>query len=491
MIDKIDLTGVLLAGGRGLRAYPSTKFLPKPLFKVDGKTLLLKNIEILINEFKVKEIFIVVGHLSDSIINYINGLNLDTKITFISQKKINGIANALLLLKEKLNKKKFIVILADEYYHNPNHSKLLNKISNDFSCILTFINEPNKNIVSKNFIGNFEKDRIVSLKEKPLNPNTSLMGVGTYFFDESIFEYIEKTNFSKLRNEREITDVISNMAKNKKIGYQVIDCKYFNISNRSDLITANYYVRDNNFDNKKISLIIPAYNEENSIEEVIIDFKSYNIFDEIIIVDNNSTDNTKIKASSAGVKVISESKQGYGHSLMKGMKEASGDILFLTEADGSFKGRDVDKFLTYLKEADMVIGTRTTRQMIEQGSNMDWITRWANVMFAKFVELLWWNSDPGITPRFTDVGCTYRAIWKSSFDEIKDLLNSPGPEFSIEMMLALMCTRQRIIEVPISYFNRIGGESKHSSNYIAKARTAYKMMKVTIKVRLSNFKFRN
>jgi len=173
---------------------------------------------------------------------------------------------------------------------------------------------------------------------------------------------------------------------------------------------------------------------------------------------------------------------------MRGMKEASGDIIFLTEADGSFKGRDIDKFLTYLKESDMVIGTRTTRQMIEQGSNMDWLTRWANVVFAKFIELMWWNSDPGITPRFTDVGCTYRALWRSSFEEIKHLLSSSGPEFSVEMMLAVMCTRQRIIEVPISYFNRIGGESKHSSNYFAKAKTAFKMLKVTIKVRLFNFK---
>ena len=55
------------------------------------------------------------------------------------------------------------------------------------------------------------------------------------------------------------------------------------------------------------------------------------------------------------------------------------------------------------------------------------------------------------------------------------------------MMLAVMCTRQRIIEVPISYFNRIGGDSKHSSNYFHKAKTALKMLKVTIRVRLFNF----
>ena len=175
---------------------------------------------------------------------------------------------------------------------------------------------------------------------------------------------------------------------------------------------------------------------------------------------------------------------------MRGFKEASGDIIFLTEADGSFKGRDIDKFIAYLKESDMVIGTRTTRQMIEQGSNMDWLTRWVNIIFAKLIELLWWNSDPGVTPRFTDVGCTYRAVWKSSYNEIEDYLVSSGPEFAVEMMLALISTRQRIIEIPISYFNRIGGESKHSGNFISKAITACRMMKVTLRIRLFDIKIK-
>ena len=72
MSDKNDLVGVLLAGGKGLRSYPSTKFIPKPLFKIDGETLLLKNIRILTDELKVKEIFIVIGHLNEQIISYVN-----------------------------------------------------------------------------------------------------------------------------------------------------------------------------------------------------------------------------------------------------------------------------------------------------------------------------------------------------------------------------------------------------------------------------------
>ena len=216
-------------------------------------------------------------------------------------------------------------------------------------------------------------------------------------------------------------------------------------------------------------------------------YQTYQNFEHLII-DNNSTDKTFEISKNLNVKVYKEKKQGYGYAIMKGFEVATGDIIFVTEADGSFKARDVDKFLTYLMESDMVIGTRTTRQMIEQGSNMDNITRWANVFFAKFIELLWWNSDPGVTPRFTDVGCTYRAIWRSSYETIKDYLKSSGPEFSTEMMLSLISTRQRIIEIPISYFNRIGGQSKHSINFYSKAKTALRMLKVTLKIRLFNIK---
>jgi dTDP-glucose pyrophosphorylase len=491
MNKNINLVGVLLAAGKGLRAYPTTKFLPKPLFEVDGETLLLRNINILKNNFQVKEIIIVIGYLGQQIVDYVNNLSLDIKIKFVYQNNINGIANAIYLLKNDLKENNFITILADEYYHNANYDEFKKKINLNYSAITTFIKEKNPNIISKNFIGKFDEIKVLDLEEKPQNPQTNLMGVGTYYFTNKIFDYIEKTEPSKLRNEKEITDVISNMAKKTNVGFQILETKYFNISNRSDLISANYTMRSLNFHKKKKTLIIPAYNEEKSIKYVIEDFKDYNVFDEIIVIDNNSKDQTFEISKKLNVKVVKEKNQGYGNAIMRGFEESSGDIIFITEADGSFKGRDIEKFLIYMMESDMVIGTRTTRQMIEQGSNMDSITRWANVFFAKFIELLWWNSDPSVTPRFTDVGCTFRAVWKSSFDNIKDYLKSPGPEFSVEMMLALIDKRNRIIEIPISYFNRIGGESKHSMNYFAKAKTAFRMLIVTLKIRFFGLKKNN
>ena len=67
----------------------------------------------------------------------------------------------------------------------------------------------------------------------------------------------------------------------------------------------------------------------------------------------------------------------------------------------------------------------------------------------------WWKFFGGIGgARFTDVGCTFRAIWRTSFESIKDNLRSDGPEFSVEMMIVLLNQHQRVIEIPVNYFNR-------------------------------------
>ena len=171
---------------------------------------------------------------------------------------------------------------------------------------------------------------------------------------------------------------------------------------------------------------------------------------------------------------------GYGDALRYGLEQATGDILVLVEADHSFRAKDLGKILEYMKDADMVMGTRTTRQMVEQGTNMVGIVRWANVLVGKFIEALWWAQEP----RFTDVGCTYRAIWRDVYERIRPNLVGIGPEFAPEMMIEVLRMRRRVVEVPVSYYARIGGESKHSGNYYQLAKTASKMLKLVLQKRL-------
>ncbi len=231
----------------------------------------------------------------------------------------------------------------------------------------------------------------------------------------------------------------------------------------------------------KVSLVIPAYNEEATISSVIIDFKTQNHLDEIIIVDNNSNDRTYEIASSHDICVIQEMKQGYGNALRAGMDHATGDIIILSEADGSFRSSDIDKFLAYIEDADMVIGTRTTKQMVDQGARMNFIIRMANIAWAKFLQMLWFFTNE---TRFTDVGCTYRALWQQTYNTIRPGLKAIGPEFSPEMMAEALHQRAKIVEIPVKYFQRTGGESKHSISYYHLAKTAMRMLKTIISKRI-------
>ncbi len=234
------------------------------------------------------------------------------------------------------------------------------------------------------------------------------------------------------------------------------------------------------FRDRSVSLVIPAYNEEETISQVVTEFRDQPHLDEIVVVDNNCRDRTAELAAAAGARVVAESRPGYGAALLAGMDAAKGDILVLVEADGSFRARDVEKLLVYLEDAGMVLGTRTTRQMLEQGANMRSILRWGNVFMAKFLQLLWLRPHE---PRFTDVGCTFRALTRETFAKIRPRLSQTGPAFSPEMMCAALQERCRIIEIPVTYAPRIGGESKHSDTFWRQARTAWMMWKTICRKR--------
>ena len=81
------------------------------------------------------------------------------------------------------------------------------------------------------------------------------------------------------------------------------------------------------YKNQTLSIILPALNEEKSISNFIVDLKKLNIFDEIICVDNNSTDNTKNEILKNNVTYLFEDKKGYGAAVKKGLNHAKSDLL--------------------------------------------------------------------------------------------------------------------------------------------------------------------
>ena len=234
------------------------------------------------------------------------------------------------------------------------------------------------------------------------------------------------------------------------------------------------------FDGKRVSIIVPAYNEEATIAAVVTDFRKHPRVDEVLVVDNNCRDRTAEYARAAGGRVVAEAEPGYGRALFRGMAEAAGDLLVLVEADGSFIARDLDKLLAYSLDANMVLGTRTTRQMVQQGANMDFFLRWGNVTAAKILELLWYIPNE---PRLTDVGCTYRLLTRDTFRIIRNGLTEDGPAFAPQMICEALRHSLRVIEIPVHYGAREGGVSKHSRGLGQVSRTALKMLRAIFRKR--------
>jgi glycosyltransferase involved in cell wall biosynthesis len=239
------------------------------------------------------------------------------------------------------------------------------------------------------------------------------------------------------------------------------------------------------FHGHHVAVIVPCYNEEATIAGVVADFRGSEWVDRVLVVDNNSRDGSAARAREAGAEVVTASKQGYGEALRAGLDHAAAQgepILVITEADGSFHAGDLPKLLHYLEDCSMVLGTRTTKQLVGQGANMGKLLRWGNVTMAKLLELFWfWPHEP----RLTDVGCSYRALWAETWRKLSPGTREPGPAFSPEMICEAYRQGLRVIEIPVHYGARLGGDSKHSRSLAQVSRTALKMFRTIVRKRFT------
>ena len=231
------------------------------------------------------------------------------------------------------------------------------------------------------------------------------------------------------------------------------------------------------YNNKSFSLVFPAFNEEKNIKETIIEFENINFFDEIIIVDNNSTDDTASEIKKTKSTYILEQTQGYGAALRRGLKEAKSDYIVMCEPDGTFRANDIYKFLPYINDFDCVFGTRTYKPFIQKGAKMYTLLRWGNFIVAKFLEILFSG------PRLSDVGCTYKLLSRDSYSQVSDSLSVVGSEFQPELMIKLILSKKKIIEIPVNYLRR-KGESKITHNFISTSILAIKMVILIIRLRI-------
>jgi glycosyltransferase involved in cell wall biosynthesis len=227
----------------------------------------------------------------------------------------------------------------------------------------------------------------------------------------------------------------------------------------------------------RVSVVFPAYNEQAGIGAAVSDFGGVEAVDEVLVVDNNSRDKTAERAAAAGARVVREPRQGYGHALRRGLAEAQGEYVVLAEPDGTFMGKDVLKLLAYADDFDLVLGTRTTRELIWHGANMGWQLRWGNWVVAKLLQVLFGG------PSLSDCGCTLRLVRRSAAERILPRFTVGGSHFLPEMVCLALLERQRLVEVPVNYRDRVG-VSKITGSMQTALRVAARMVGVIVRYRL-------
>lgn len=205
----------------------------------------------------------------------------------------------------------------------------------------------------------------------------------------------------------------------------------------------------------KVTVIIPTYNEERNIKEVIKGVKPY--ADEILIVDaKKSSDKTAEIAKSLGAKVIKDNGNGVGAAKRIGMKAAKNNILVIFDADGSHDPKDIPKMVKHLTSNgyDLVVGSRMT------GGSDELHGTWSNFarnMGAGLIQLI---INYRFNVRLTDCEDGFRAIKK----DVAEKLNLNANDFDIEEEIVMKCLKKgyKVGEIPTHEYERRYGKSNIS-----------------------------
>jgi len=198
-----------------------------------------------------------------------------------------------------------------------------------------------------------------------------------------------------------------------------------------------------------IKVIIPAQNEQDAIANVINDLPK--IVDEVIVISNNSTDQTELNAKNAGATVLKEHRKGYGYACLKGMdyiskQKTTPEIIVFLDGDYSDYPEQLTEIIDPIlnNDIDFVIGARVkklreTGAMTPQQVFGNWL--------ATFLMKLFFNA------KFTDLG-PFRAI---KYEELVALkMEDKTYGWTVEMQLKVLKHQMTYRELPVKYRNRIG-----------------------------------
>jgi glycosyltransferase involved in cell wall biosynthesis len=221
----------------------------------------------------------------------------------------------------------------------------------------------------------------------------------------------------------------------------------------------------------RIGVIIPAHNEEQSIGLVLAEIPA-GLAREVVVVNNNSTDNTSAVARANGATVLHEPRPGYGHACLAGMahyfaqpKDQQPDIIVFLDGDHSDYPEEMLTVLAPILagRADMVIGSRALGER-EKGSLLPQ-QRFGNWLATRLLRLRYGGT-------FTDLG-PFRAIRRTSLQQLGMVDKTYG--WTVEMQIKAARQGLRTVEVPVRYRRRIG-TSKVSGTVRGTIGAGYKIL---------------
>jgi glycosyltransferase involved in cell wall biosynthesis len=198
----------------------------------------------------------------------------------------------------------------------------------------------------------------------------------------------------------------------------------------------------------RVSVIIPTHNEAQAIERVLADLPS-TLTTEVIVVDSNSTDGTPEIAARMGARIVQEPRRGYGRACLTGLATAnSPDMVVFLDGDYSDRPSELPILLAPIIEgrADITLGSRLHKHDQHSAGALPWHQMFGNRLAASLIRLLY-----GL--KITDLG-PFRAGRAEVLHALELEENTYG--WAVEMILKGALAGCRVVEVPVSYYPRIG-----------------------------------
>lgn len=227
---------------------------------------------------------------------------------------------------------------------------------------------------------------------------------------------------------------------------------------------------------RRVTVALTAYNDEDSIADAVTDFLSHALVERVIVVSNNSRDATFQRAKAAGAIAFNETAPGYGRCVFRCLTEAARytdtDLIVLCEGDRTFRAFDIEKLLAYAPHGDIVNGTRTAEPLRQFATQLSSFMYYGNIFVGKLLEAKHMGRST-----ITDVGTTYKLCRR---DALLDLLPALDPavnlEFNAHFLDTALVEGHVLIECPVTFHQRVGVSKGGNINNIRGLQVGLRMI---------------